>query len=193
VAAPERHTFDLTPGGLQHHSIDTHSSLVEEGTRNTTATSTSQGPGECRLNLPHVQNSQLGLNEFFPLCVEEYEPLAITSTFDLVSAHVPIHLKQKIWEGKFIEISILLKSTRDLAEGAMSGEIQFKEGKMCIVRQKTTTFFTIEKWTSAIIIFASIVLEKYRTRAQELFKYMRDVRIAAGRSNGCSNTMSSSG
>lgn len=53
---------------------------------------------------------------------------------------------------------------------------------MCLVEHKPRTFLSIDKWTSAFIIFTIIMLEKYRSRAQELLKYMGDVRMAADRS-----------
>lgn len=53
---------------------------------------------------------------------------------------------------------------------------------MCLVKHKPRTFLSIDKWTLDFIIFTSIMLEKYRSGAQEFFKYMRDVRMAADRS-----------
>lgn len=50
------------------------------------------------------------------------------------------------------------------------------------MKHKPCTFLSIDKWTSAFIIFTSIMLEKYRFRVQEFLKYMRDVRLAADRS-----------
>lgn len=37
----------------------------------------------------------------------------------------------------------------------------------------------IEKWTSAFLIFMSLMLEKYHARAQEFIKYMRGISMAA--------------
>lgn len=117
--------------------------------------------------------------------VAEYQPSVINSYFDPVSFHVPEKLKNQIWEGKFIDISLLLRSAREL-DGHLEtqGQIEIRNGVMCLVKPKHNSFLSIEKWSSAFIIFTSIMLEKYRTRAQELLKYMRDIRLAASRSSG---------
>jgi hypothetical protein len=44
------------------------------------------------------------------------------------------------------------------------------------------TFLTINKWITAYVIYMSVMLEKYRTRSQELLKYLKDIRLAATRS-----------
>ena len=42
----------------------------------------------------------------------------------------------------------------------------------------------IHTWTSAFMIYMSILLEKQSSLAQELLKYMRDIRFAANKSHG---------
>ena len=39
---------------------------------------------------------------------------SIASIYDLIGSFVPNELKEKIWEGKFIDLSLLLKSAREL-------------------------------------------------------------------------------
>lgn len=132
-------------------------------------------------NIPSViEESDFNLFE-----ISDYQPVQTITTFDPLGSHIPHKLKQKIWEGKFIDLALLLKSAIELANEIESkGELQIRDGKMCLVKQKTSSFLSIEKWTTAFIIFSSIMLEKYRTRAQELLKYMRDIRIAASKSSG---------
>lgn len=117
--------------------------------------------------------------------ISDYQPVQTVTTFDSLGGHIPLKLKQKIWEGKFIDLALLLKSAIELDNEIESkGELQIRDGKMCLVKQKTNSFLSIEKWTTAFIIFSSIMLEKYRTRTQEMLKYMRDIRIAASKSSG---------
>jgi hypothetical protein len=117
--------------------------------------------------------------------ISEFSPQKTTSVFDPVGKHVPIKLKQQIWEGKYIDMALLLKSGQELDDQIDSqGQIQLKNGAMCLVKQKVNSYLSIADWTSAYVVFMSVMLEKYRTRAQELIKYMRDIRIAAGRSPG---------
>lgn len=127
-------------------------------------------------NIPSVVDE----SDFNLFDISDYQPVQTITTFDPLGGHIPPKLKQKIWEGKFIDLALLLKSAIELANEIESkGELQIREGKMGLVKQNTDSFLSIEKWTTAFIIFSSVMLEKYRTRAQELLKYMRDIRIAA--------------
>ena len=141
--------------------------------------------GESDIIIPHIDHMQ-SINFDGPnFDIQEYQPCVTTSTFDPISSHVPQKMKIKIWEDQFIDLSLLLKSARELVDHVdTQGQIQIRNGTMCLVKQKSNSFLSIEKWTSAFIIFTSIILEKYRTRSQELLKYMRDIRIAASRSSG---------
>lgn len=87
-------------------------------------------------------------------------------------------------------MALLLKSAIELANEIESkGELQIRDGKICLVMQKTNSFLSIEKWTTAFINFFSNMLEKYRTRAQEQLKYMRDISNAASKSLVGTSTM----
>ena len=117
--------------------------------------------------------------------VSDFQPTMVDSVFDPVSAHVPLKLKNQIWEGKFVDLSLLLRSAREIDGHLESeGQIEFRNGVMCLVKSKNSSYLTIDKWTSAFLIFMSVVLEKYRTRGLELLKYLRDIRMAASRSQG---------
>ena len=92
-------------------------------------------------------------------------------------------LKEKIWEGKFIDISTLLKTEREAINDLASGEIKIKNERMVIETTKPRNFIDIEDWTSAFITFMSVMLEKHPSKAQELLKYMTDIRLAAKRTD----------
>ena len=117
-----------------------------------------------------------------------WQPVQQLSIFDFVSSNVPLKVKEKIWEGHFVDIASLIKSSRDqhcLAENDPSGEIIIQNGKLCIAQAKQEPQrISIEQWTSAFLVYMSVVLEKSPARAQELIKYMRDIRLAASRSPG---------
>lgn len=68
--------------------------------------------------------------------------------------------------------------------GGSQGEIKIRDGKFCIVKSNFGPYFTTDKWIDAFMIYMNVMLEKFRTRAQEMFKYMRDIRLAAARSQG---------
>ncbi|CAC5394504.1 unnamed protein product [Mytilus coruscus] len=54
----------------------------------------------------------------------DQSPSYISSVFDPISSHIPVKIKEKIWNGEFIDLNILLKSTRDLVnEQNLEGEL----------------------------------------------------------------------
>lgn len=108
-----------------------------------------------------------------------------TSCFDPVGSFVPLKLKEKIWESQFVDLSLLLKSQRDIheyVENGPVGELQFKNGTFSISSREQSTRLSINQWSSAFIVFIAIMLERFPARAQELLKYFRDIRLAASRS-----------
>ncbi|CAC5370416.1 unnamed protein product [Mytilus coruscus] len=67
----------------------------------------------------------------------DQSPPYISSVFDPISSHIPVKIKEKIWNGEFIDLNILLKSTRDLVnEQNLEGELVVKGGVLSIVNQK---------------------------------------------------------
>lgn len=91
-----------------------------------------------------------------PPNVVDYQPHTSESSFDTISVHVPSKIKQKIWKGKFIGLYILLKFAWDLAEDELHGQIQIRNGTMCLIKNKSCIFLSIEKWTSAFLIFTCL-------------------------------------
>lgn len=116
------------------------------------------------------------------------EPVSMESAFDQIGSHVPQKLKEKIWEGKFIDFSLLLKSARELNNAIdFTGDLIFRDGKLVVEKQtQQKPIYNISSWTSAFIIFMSVIIEKHPGKSQELLKYLRDVRLAAIRAPSAS-------
>ena len=104
-------------------------------------------------------------------------PTQKTSIHDTVGEHAPRKIKKKIWDGTFIEMSTLLKSQREMEE--TEGDLKCKNGRLWIEKRSPGVELSINDWTSAFMVYMSVYIDKYRTRAQELLKYMRDIRLAA--------------
>lgn len=115
--------------------------------------------------LPNMGNFE-NLNFSLDFNLSDFTPVPEVC-FDNVGQHVPLKLKQK--------------SGRNSLGG--QGEIKIRVGKFCIVKSNFGPYLTIDKWTDAFMIFMSVMLEQFRTRAQEL-KYMHDIKLAAARSQG---------
>ncbi|CAG2209865.1 unnamed protein product [Mytilus edulis] len=59
----------------------------------------------------------------------DQSPSYISSVFDPISSHIPVKIKEKIWNGEFIDLNILLRSTRDLVnEQNLEGDLVLKGG-----------------------------------------------------------------
>ncbi|CAC5359093.1 unnamed protein product [Mytilus coruscus] len=112
----------------------------------------------------------------------DQSPSHIASVFDPISSHIPVKIKEKIWNSEFIDLNILLKSTRDLVnEQNLGGELAVKGGVLSIVNQKRSPIKSIYVWTSAFMIYGSVMLEKWPNKGLEFFKYMQTVRMADSR------------
>lgn len=115
--------------------------------------------------LPNVGNFE-NLSFSLDFNLSDFTPVPEVSCFDNVGHHVPLKLKQKIWEGQFIALSLLLKSAKEINNSlGGQGEIKIRDGKFCIVKANFGPYLTIDKWTDAFMIFMSVMLEKFRTRA----------------------------
>lgn len=66
-------------------------------------------------------------NSFEPYLHVDVNPEKISSAFEPISAHIPLKLKDKAWKGEFINLSLLLKSARELVnEPNLEGDLAIK-------------------------------------------------------------------
>jgi hypothetical protein len=105
--------------------------------------------------------------------------------YDSVGSHIPQKIKEKIWAGDYIELSLLLMSVKELvSDPQYSGEPTIKGGQVTVVQQKQSPINNIHVWTSAFIIYMGVMLEKWPNKGHEYLKYMYNVRLAAERGFG---------
>ena len=103
---------------------------------------------------------------------------------DDISSHVPNQICQKIWAHEYINLNLLLKGNVELQDFCSGGVLHITdkgqvESRPKLVKEKITT---IDQWTDAFLIFASIYLKKYPGKMQEILHYMSIIREAATRS-----------
>ena len=117
----------------------------------------------------------------------ESDRTALTSVCDDLGAGVPQNIREKIWNGEFVEFGVLVRPARS---GTHMGDCVFTIGTpespawQIRPRNQAPRITSIEQWTSAFFIFASIYLIRHPTRARELLKYADIVRSAAFRRTG---------
>ena len=84
------------------------------------------------------------LNSFEPCLHVDVNPEKISSTFKPISAHIPLKLKDKAWHGEFIDLSLLLKSARELVnEPNLESDLAIKGGVLAVVSKKINTIRNI--------------------------------------------------
>jgi GTP1/Obg family GTP-binding protein len=98
--------------------------------------------------------------------------------FDSVSSHISLKIKEKVWTGEYIDMSLMLKSGKDLVyDSQLNEELAVKGGQLTVLQQKHNQIKNIHTWTSAFINFMSIMLEKWPGKAQVHLKYMHVIRL----------------
>ena len=107
-------------------------------------------------------------------------------TGDEIFAHVPQSLRQQICRDEYINLALLLKGGMELKEFCSGGSFKLSaegglEMKTKVCKEKIQS---VEKWTDAFLIYASIYLTKYPTKALEMMHYMFVIREAASRQRG---------
>lgn len=109
--------------------------------------------------------------------------LLLTADLD-IGSHVPLSLKQKIWDGDFINLALLLKGSSELINHCNGGDLYIdpETGKILSrPSQLKEKVLTIEKWTDAFLIYMNIFLMKNQAKFFELIKYVTIIRSAASR------------
>ncbi|XP_041458590.1 uncharacterized protein LOC121410509 isoform X2 [Lytechinus variegatus] len=116
-------------------------------------------------------------------------PQPLVSVCDPLGADISLGLKEKIWQGDYVDLVLLQKQTRNsfltnnIGPGTtfqlMPSASGFQLQPQTNARQQRIT--SIEQWTSVFLVYISIYLERHPGR--ELLKYMDMVRGAA-RNNG---------
>ncbi|XP_033757425.1 uncharacterized protein LOC117339828 [Pecten maximus] len=110
-------------------------------------------------------------------------PTPIASVNDNLGLHVATNVKQKIINGEYIELALLLSNSMGVSEN--THKISLIDGEL-VVKPKTQTpkILDISKWTYAFIIYISIYTSVHSEQLHGLLKYMQIVRLGAQRCGG---------
>jgi hypothetical protein len=118
---------------------------------------------------------------------ESEQAIASGVSRELLGDHLPMAIKQKIWELKYVDFYTLLpiEMRKDEGFGDPLADKKYdlvaeKEGTITIKsRIPTTHAINLNQWLTAYEIFSTIVLEKLPQKAPELIKYQSIIRDAA--------------
>lgn len=86
-----------------------------------------------------------------------------------------LKLRKRFERERLLSYIIFLNAKRN--GGGWRGRFKIKRGKSCIEKKYSVGCLFVHKWiicewTSAFIVFMSVYIAKYRTRAQELLIYI---------------------
>ena len=107
---------------------------------------------------------------------------------DDLAAHVPPSLKQQICKGEYINLALLLKGAVELSSYCKGGVLKISaEGHIeTMSKECKDKVSSIEQWTNAFIIYASIYLLSHSDKIHEMLHYMYNIRECALRQGGFS-------
>jgi hypothetical protein len=98
---------------------------------------------------------------------------------DDMSVHVLPETCAKIWRGEYINLASLLK--KDPMSDRGSNISLNEHGLLEVVAKPSRQIRNIGEWTDAFMIFMSIYIKKFPSKAGELLQYMSTIREAEGR------------
>ena len=97
--------------------------------------------------------------------------------------HVPSHIKEKIWNGQYVEMATLYRenSMSAVRDKGTALTMALEEGKVVFkpAAAQTKKLDSLEKWMSAFHTFIAIFSSRHPNRTSELLKYAETVRVAA--------------
>ncbi|XP_067668108.1 uncharacterized protein [Haliotis asinina] len=105
---------------------------------------------------------------------------------DDLGVNLPIALKEKIWKGEYVNLSLLLKSDRELEDYACTSAVFVNMGGQLELKPKSTgkRVQNIFEWTTAFTVYMSIYILAHPEATQGMLKYMNTIRMAATRHPG---------
>jgi hypothetical protein len=77
-------------------------------------------------------------------------------------------MKEKAWRGEITDLNLLLKSAREFANNNnVQGDITLRGNSLTVVNKSTQPSKNIHVWSSALMIYASLMLEKFPKKGLE--------------------------
>ena len=106
-------------------------------------------------------------------------PLLCVTPREALGSTISRALQEKIWKSEFVELGSLLKNA-PVSESNTPMVLTLSGATLQLQPHRNVPRITsIEQWTSAFLVYASVFVQKHLARASEMFKYMDIVRTAA--------------
>ncbi|XP_048242023.1 uncharacterized protein LOC125374734 [Haliotis rufescens] len=113
-------------------------------------------------------------------------PTTTQSVDDNLGCNVPVNIKNKIWNGEYINFALLLKPDRDLMDYMTTSAVFISTDGQLELRPKSQgkRIENIFDWTTAFTTYMSIYVQRRMDMVQGLLTHMNTVRLAASRHTG---------
>ena len=133
--------------------------------------------GAARFQAPAVGEPNLGENEinlgmqqginFFPNC--DFAPNIMPSARSELGVHVPQATKEKIMQGQYVDLACLLQNANqnELPTSRLSVD---SFGQLTLAPPVTRKIVSVEDWSDAFLVYASIYLGAHPDKTQSVLK-----------------------
>lgn len=123
----------------------------------------------------------INVSNTLSLTQPQMAPTQITSINDSLGFHVSQQIQDKIVNGEYIDLGILLDRSNTPNNNQLSLDAS---GQLVVKPKMSKPIFDINTWLDAFIIYTSIYTTVHKNDYQGLLKYMYNIKLGAGRSNG---------
>ncbi len=119
------------------------------------------------------------------IITHDVNPQQFLLAADCLGLLIPQITRDRIHNSEYIDLGLLLKGVNGEPDNQAVGLMGVNsQGQLEMFRKKTQSIQNIDNWTTAFITFTSIYLERYPEKAQQMLKYMSNIRLAAKRASG---------
>lgn len=135
--------------------------------------------------LPHTLSSTIG-HDISLISSVNQNPTPLISVLHCLGIHVAQPMKEKIWAKDYIDLSKLIQPDPD-TDKTDQHKFSILDGQL-VMSPKTNPkkITSLEAWTDAFIVFASIYLTRHPTDIQGILKYMQTIRLGRSRNPNAS-------
>ena len=138
-------------------SSSTTSSVASQPTAQPTAP-----PGESNIYLPILPSQPV-------------TPRPVRSVTTTIGMNVPLHIKQKVWDHKYVDLAELL-NPNDTPAYALSISDPNSLNPQLSLAPKKKQQLTQTEWGAAMDIFVAVYLQRYPAEAGEILTYVKSVK-----------------
>jgi hypothetical protein len=118
------------------------------------------------------------------MIIESAETEVLVSVVDGLGTHLTQAIRDKICNGEFIELGSLFPDHDKPSSNPLTLSGVNEAGQLVFRDKPHKKIYSVEKWTSAFLIYSTVYLAKHPDKAQGVLKYMDIIRNSANQFGG---------